>query len=380
MVIPLLPFYAQTFAASATQIGFLASSHALANFFASPLLGRISDRFGRRPVLISGLLAGALSMTLMGVANSLLMLLLARVAHGIVAGAIMPTARAYVGDITSKEHRVASMGKIGAAMASGMLLGPAISSGLVAVGEINTPFFVAAAVSIFNALSVTMFLPESLKQKSQKLVIKDGFLNFFTVFKSLKSEQGILFLILFSWSFSMSNKQVSFPLLGQDRFGIGPETIGYFFTAAAIISIIMQGYLLPKIINLLGEKQTIFLGLMVMGLSTLILPFSLTLTFLIPFYLLWGVGGALNRPTAEGIISRISQVGQGTTMGIAHSFESLGRVFGPLLGGFLYGQIAPEAPFILSALMLIILAFAGLRYIKISNIGGGATKTTLDVD
>lgn len=356
MVFPMLPYYAQTFEASAFLIGLLAASHSLANFIASPLLGRVSDRFGRKPVILSGLLIGSGTFIIMGLANSLWLLFAGRIIHGIVSAAINPTARAYMADLTTGKQRVEVMGKVGAATASGILIGPALSSFLTGTNGIHTPFFVAAGVSLINAFLVFILLKESIKEKTQKLVIREGFLNIFGIFKHLRGQEGLLFLCLFVWSFSMSNKQVSFPLLGEDKFNIGPEHIGYFFTAAAFLSITIQGFLLNKIVRVLGEKLTIFAGLFIMGIATLILPFTPTLISLVIVYLFWGVGGSINRPTAEGIISRVSETGQGTTMGVAQSFESLGRVAGPISAGMIY-TLAPEGPFIISAIMLLIVGF-----------------------
>lgn len=371
MVFPLLPFYAQSFQATPLQIGLLAASHALANFLTSPFLGRISDRFGRRPVLITGLVASVFSMTFMGLANSLATLFLARVVQGIVSSAILPTARAYMGDVTTGNQRIAAMGKLGAAMAAGLLIGPAFSSFLVGLGNIHTPFFGAAGILFINALCVIFFLPESIKEKTQKLIIKEGFLNIFGIFRHLKGEFGILFTILFVWSFAMSNNQVAFPLLENEKFSLGAEGIGYFFTGLAVVSIAVQGYFLPKIVKIFGEKRTLSLGLLVMGASMIFIPITPTITLSIIAFLFMGLGSNLNRPIAEGIISRETEIGQGTTMGIAQSFESLGRVFGPALAGVLYGT-SISAPFLLSAVMLftlaLLLSFLKLREAKVVDI------------
>jgi len=184
-------------------------------------------------------------------------------------------------------------------------------------------------------------LPESLKEKAHKLVIKEGFLNFLTIFKHLKGVNGILFLVLFVWAFSLSNNQVAFPLLADEKFDLGAEHIGYFFTALAIVSITMQGFLLPKIVKILGEKRTILLGMSIMGGAMFLIPLSPTLMFLTGAFMTMGMGSNLNRPVSEGIISRQTQTGQGTTFGVAHSFESLGRVLGPALGGILFGLFHP---------------------------------------
>lgn len=367
MVFPMLPYYAQTFQATPLLIGLLAASHAFASFLTAPILGRISDKYGRRPILVVGLAASVFSFLLMGAANSLWILLIGRVAHGVVASAILPTARAYMADITSGSQRVAAMGKLGAAMAFGFLIGPAFSSFLIGLGDIQTPFFVAAVISLLNVISVILFLPESVKEKASHIIIKEGFLNIFKIFRHLKGEHGILFLILFAWSFSQSNNQVAFPLLEAEKFNLGAEHIGYFFTALAVVSIAVQGFLLPKITAVYGEKRTLLVGMIIMGISLLLMPFAPTIPLMTIIFMMMGLGGNLNRPVAEGIISRDTETGQGTTMGLAQSFESLGRIIGPALAGVLYGT-STSAPFILSSLMLLFLAVISVRTLKIKSI------------
>lgn len=367
MVFPLLPFYAQIFHATAFQIGILAASQSLANFLAAPLMGRISDRVGRKLVLTVGLFLGTFSLALTGLANSLALLFIGRILHGSVVSAIFPTARAYVGDVTTKGERVAAMGKIGAAFSAGLLIGPAFGSFLVGFGGIHVPFFAAAAISMINTVAVTILLKESLKVKAQKLVIKEGFLNFITVFKNLRGKPSLLFLSLFVWSFAQSNNTVAFPLFVEKVFKLGAQEIGYFFTAQAIVSILVQGFLLSWVVSWLGEKATIIWGLSIMGMALFLIPISPTIPFLMASFMMMILGGTLNRPTAEGIISRTAEEGQGTTMGIAQSFESLGRVTGPLMGGSFFGILA-AAPFIFSGTMLFIIALAILLLLNIRNI------------
>ena len=160
MVFPLLPFYARNFNATPLEIGFLAASFSIVQFLTSPILGRISDRFGRKPVLVYGLRACTASMVIMGLAQSLTVLFIARSLHGAVSAAILPTGRAYIADVTKPQERVAGMGRVGAAFALGFLFGPAFGSFLVGFGGIHMPFFAAAAVSAFNAIFVFLFLPE----------------------------------------------------------------------------------------------------------------------------------------------------------------------------------------------------------------------------
>lgn len=357
MIFPLLPFYAKEFNATAFEVGFLAAVHALAGFLAAPFIGGISDRFGRKPVMLIGILLSSVALLWMGLAQSLSMLFFSRIFHGIISTAIIPTARAYAADVSDPENRVAAMGKVGAALGSGMLLGPAISSFLIGLWGIHSPFYIAAIVCLLNALFVFIFLPESLKQKALKVTFGNRIRDLSKMVFHLKSKIGLVFSVLFVWSFSLSNLQVSIPLFASDMLSMKAEHIGYFFTALAIISVTVQGYLLPKIVKLLGEKRTILLGLASMSLGLLLVPLVPSLYLLVLSYIFLGFGSALNRPTAEGVVSRNSEIGQGSTMGVAQSFESLGRVMGPLLGGVVYAY-SHQLPFLLTAIVLILLAVA----------------------
>ena len=366
MIFPLLPFYAKEFNASAFEVGMLAASHALAGFLAAPFIGGISDRFGRRPVMLTGIILSTLALLAMGFAQSLTMLFFARIFHGIISTAIIPTSRAYMGDVSTTSERVAAMGKVGAALASGQLLGPAISSFVIGIWGIHAPFFAAALVCLLNAFFVGFFLPESLKVKAMKITFGNRLKDMTKLFVHLQGKSGLIFMVLFVWAFALSNLQVSIPLYASDMLNMHAEHIGYFFTALAIISVIVQGYLLPKIVRWIGEKKTILLGLTSMSLGLLIVPLVPSLYLLVLSYVFLGFGSALNRPTAEGVISRSSEIGQGSTMGIAQSFESLGRVFGPLIGGIIYFY-SHQAPFFITALVLIILAIALQHSFRNSN-------------
>lgn len=367
MVFPLLPFYAEEFGASALEIGFMAASFSLVQFFASPILGRLSDRVGRKPVLFWGLLAGTISMLISGSASSFFQLFLGRAFHGAVSAAVLPTARAYMADRTSPEERVAGMGRVGAAFSLGFLVGPALGAFLVTLGGIHLPFFVAAVVAFFNAWSVFFFLPETLTRKEGRFIIREGFFNVLSIFSHLWTKPGILFIILFAWSFALSNNQVAIPLLLEDNFSIGPEGIGYFFTSLAIVSALVQGVFLSRIVKILGEKTTIITGMFFQGAGLVSVVFVPSAFFLVGSFMVMALGSALYRPTAEGIISRLTEKGQGTALGVANSFESLGRVAGPLSGGILYG-VSSSIPFFVSTAFLWIVAFIVIRFLRSQKI------------
>lgn len=231
-------------------------------------------------------------------------------------------------------------------------------------GGIHLPFFVGALIAGVNALSVLFFLKESLKQKDGQILLKDGLLNFLRIHRYLKGEFGILFLILFAWAFALSNNNVSFPLLMDEKFNLNATHIGYFFTATAVISASIQGRFLPKFIKLMGERSVIFAGMIFQGGGLLVIALSWSIHILVLGTMIMSLGSALNRPTAEGIISRRAKTGQGEAIGIAQSFESLGRIFGPVLGGILY-EANFLFPFLLSVFLLWFLALVSVIFLRI---------------
>lgn len=353
MVFPLLPFYAQHFNASETTIGLLAASFAIAQFLLSPIWGRLSDRFGRKPIIGVALLGLSFSFLLFGLSNNLPWLFVSRILQGIFSGAAMPVAQAYVADVTSKDERIKGMGNLGASLAAGFIFGPGIG-GILSVIHLSFPFFVASVLALLNLISVLVFLPESLSQKAEKFLIKEGFFNIKHMYHGLKGELGSFFILAFFWSFALTNNEVAVPLFGMEKLNLSVSTIGYFFSAQGLLAVFMQSILIYRITHLFGERRTVVLGLSIMALGLFLVPFAKIPVFLLSFMVLMTLGSSMTRPTLASLVSKQTHEGQGTTMGIFSSFESLGRVFGPLLGGWLFSTFDFHSPFTISAILILI--------------------------
>lgn len=353
MVFPLLPFYAQHFNATETTVGFLAASFAIAQFIFSPIWGRLSDRFGRKPIISMALLGLSLSFLLFGFAGNLFWLFIGRILQGIFSAASISVAQAYVADVTSKEERISGMGNLGASLAAGFIFGPGIG-GILSSINLSFPFFVASAVAFLNFLSVLIFLPESLSKLSEKLMIKEGFLNFKHMYFGLKGELSSFFILTFLWSFALTNNEVGVPLFGSEKLNLSASTIGLFFSAMGIISVVVQTLFLSRITKKIGEHKTVVLGLTIMALGLYLIPFSLNLLFLVAFMVIMAFGSSMTRPTLATLVSKETKEGQGTTMGIFSSFESLGRVIGPLLGGWLFSSFGFHSPFTISTVLILL--------------------------
>lgn len=353
MVFPLLPFYARHFQASEFTVGLLAASFAIAQFILSPIWGRLSDRFGRKPIIAVALAGLSLSFLLFGLADNLSLLFLGRILQGVFSAASISVAQAYVGDVTSKEDRIKGMGNLGASLAAGFIFGPGIG-GVLSTVNLSFPFFVASLLAALNFVFVAVFLPESLTKKTEKLMIKEGFFNIKHMYRGLKGEMGSFFILTFLWSFALTNNEVGVPLFSEERLGLQASTIGYFFSLQGLLSAFMQSVLIYKITRLLGEHKTAVLGISVMAVGLFLIPFAISPAFLLIFMIFMTIGSSMARPTLASLVSKQTKEGQGTTMGIFSSFESLGRVFGPILGGWLFSFFGFHSPFTVTSVIILL--------------------------
>ena len=272
MIIPLLPFYAETFQAGSAALGVLIASFPLMQFIFSPILGRISDNVGRKPVLAISILTSAASFVFFAIANSFLILLLSRIVAGLATETAV--AQAYIADITGKEERASGMGKVGAAHAAGFIVGPAIG-GVLSVYGFSAPGLAAVFLTVINLLFVLLFLPESLPQKDSILQVaadsNDGFLrgllNAFS--KPLIGTVLVIFFIVFlSWSAI----PVIMPLLGVIFFGFGSVEMSYFFIYMGTIQIMWQGVIIGRLTEKIGEEQLIAFGPLLLMLGIFLMP------------------------------------------------------------------------------------------------------------
>jgi len=332
IIMPVLPFYVTSMGASAFQLGLLITVYALCQFIFAPLWGSYSDRIGRRPILIVGIIGFSLTFILMGLATRLWMLFAARIAGGVLSCAALPTAMAYVGDTTTDEKRAASMGLVGASMGMGMIFGPAIG-GLLSAHSIALPFLFAGALAAVNAIMVILSVKESLppEKRSQQRQI-----NIIPPFwDGIKSIMFVLFAVIFLISIAEAMHQSTFALFMNGRLGLGARDIGWAFVAGGIGSVLVQGILVSRVIDRLGEEKTVQIGIAVIGLSFILFLNAMSLTHAILFMALYAGGIGLVRPSITTAVSRRTDMAQGKSMGILQGFDSLGRVIGPSLGGLL---------------------------------------------
>ncbi|MDH5595168.1 MAG: MFS transporter [Candidatus Bathyarchaeota archaeon] len=362
MIIPLLPFYAETFQAGSAALGVLIASFPLMQFIFAPILGRISDNVGRKPVLVISILTSAGSFVLFAVANSFVILLLSRIVAGLATETAV--AQAYIADITSKKERASGIGKVGAAHAAGFIMGPAIG-GTLSVYGFSAPGFAAVFLTVINLLFVLFFLPESLPQEdSIRQVVAnshDGFLRKLldTFSKPLIGTVLVIFFIVFlSWSAI----PVIMPLLGVVFFGFGSVEMSYFFIYMGTIQIMWQGVIIGRLTEKIGEEQLIAFGPLLLMLGIFLMPLIPNIVVFVFSLTIISLASGMMRTVVPSFISKVSPANeQGGILGVTSGVASIARVPGPLLAGFLFEFAGSAAPFFASAAMLMVAFGFGFR-------------------
>ena len=336
MIIPILPFYIIEFGAGGSAMGLLMATYAIMQFIFSPIWGGVSDRIGRKPVLMIGVLGNAIAQILFGFSTELWMLIGARVLAGILSSATLPTAMAYIGDSTSEKDRGGGMGIIGAAMGVGMVLGPGIA-GWLATYSLSAPFFLAAGLSLLALVFILLVLPESLPAEKRAQTI--GGINgpqLKELWRALFTPIGFLLVLAFLVSFGLTNFESVFGLYAYASYGYGPQQVGGLLTFIGLVSAIVQGGLTGPFTRRWGEVRVIKISLLgsAVGFALMVLADSFVGVLLTTGFFV--TSNAMLRPSVSSLISRRATLGQGVAMGLNNAFMSLGRSVGPLWAGFIY--------------------------------------------
>ncbi len=364
MIIPIIPFYIESFGASGTALGLFMSEYAFMQFIFSPIWGKLSDRIGRKPLLLIGVTGNALSMLLMGLSTSLPMLFIARGLAGILSSATLPTAYSFVTDSTTEENRGAGMGMVGGAMGIGMVIGPGLG-GILGKNALSTPFFVASGLSLVALLLIYFILPESLKQENR--VIGGGRItgpNIKDLAGALSGPFGILLVISFLLSFGLTNFESVFSLYTLEKFGYDSQRVGFVLMAIGVISAAMQMGATGPLIRRFGDKKVIAGTLLVSALGFILMTRATTSLTLLITTSLFTAGNAMINPAVSSLISkRAGATSRGIALGLNNSFMSLGRIAGPVWAGFIFDYNI-EAPYISGAVFMLlglIVAMSGIR-------------------
>jgi DHA1 family multidrug resistance protein-like MFS transporter len=336
IVYPIFPFFITELGASGTELGLLAATSALLEFVFAPIWGGVSDRTGRKPILMVGMVGYGLSMLLFGLATQLWMLFASRALSGILSSATLATAMAYVGDTTSEEDRGGGMGLLGAAMALGVILGPGLG-GWLAGDSLSIPFFIATGLSLVSLLLILALLPESLPVEArQRTAAKVSTVQLGELWRALFSPIGVLLFMVALFSFALTNFEAVFGLYALEKFGYGPERVGTILMVVAVVSTVGKAALTGPTTKRWGEATVIKASLLAgsVGFAVLLLANTyVTILLATGFFIL---SKTLLRPSAFSLISKRATSGQGVAMGLSNSFMSLGRIAGPIWAGSIF--------------------------------------------
>ena len=348
IIIPLLPFYAGTFGASPLTIGLLFAVFSLCQLVAAPALGDLSDRYGRRPVLMFSLAGTVVSFVMLALAHSIALLFAARIVDGLSGGNIS-TARAYVADITQPKDRARAYGLIGAAFGLGFILGPAIS-GVLARVSYTAPIWAAATITLVATAMAWLWLPETVHRAHA------GTGNPFRYLPGLLRRPVVrrVLAIDFMYWFAFSVFQTTFALFVARRFGFDAPRTGYFLAAFGLLGAVIQGGLIRPIVRRLGDQPTFRIGLVcaAVGLVSAAAAHSVAALAISLVPLAFGIG--FGHPTMSSLVSLVGRGDeQGRVQGAASAVESIGRTLGPIWGNASLQHVDESIPYISAAGFLI---------------------------
>jgi DHA1 family tetracycline resistance protein-like MFS transporter len=356
LILPLLPFYAETFGASPTAVGLLVASYALAQLIGAPILGGLSDRLGRRPVLILSILGTSLGFLIFGLAGSLLVLFVSRILDGLTGGNIS-VAQAYIADVSTPETRARNFGLIGAAYGVGFVVGPALG-GFMSRWGYELPAFVAAGMAFVNALAVYFFLPESLSAehrgevRSHPLSLKSvGMHHFFA-----QDRAAGLLRIRFVFALAFSTFQTVFTLWAQYHLGLSAEGTGYVLAYVGVTIVVIQGGIVAPVSKRFHENPLILVCIALMAVGLAAWGFAPGIPSTLGALLLVSLGGGVFGAVGNSALSHaVAPSDVGSVLGVGTSLESITRVIGPSVGGFLLGTVGTWSPGATGAVILVLL-------------------------
>ncbi|MES1261185.1 MAG: MFS transporter [Acidobacteriota bacterium] len=338
IMLPLLPFYAEHLGASATVIGLLTSSYALCQLVAGPILGKLSDHMGRKPLLIVSQIGTFIGFLILAASNSLWLVFLSRIIDGLTAGNLS-LAQAYIADVTEPENRAKSFGVIGIAFGIGFLIGPGVSGFLSQFGYV-WPILAAASLSAFSIVCTATLLPKVEPHPDdvggpggKRLGILDwkGYLQYFS-----SPGLGPLLWQFFFFAFSFSLFITGFALFAERRLQMGPKEVGYVFAWVGFLGIILQGGLIGRLVKVLGERTLVWTGFFVSATSSVWLAFVQTMPQMLANATYGSYGNGVIRPAITALIShKAKRREQGVVLGLTQSITSICQIIAPIVAGAL---------------------------------------------
>ncbi|MDP3150120.1 MAG: MFS transporter [Ignavibacteria bacterium] len=364
ILIPILPTFAvKSLHTPESAIGIVLAVYSLVQFIFNPIFGSLSDKYGRRKIILITLLLNASGYIIFAFTHSFLMLLISRVVAGI-GGSSIGVAQAYIADITTKENRSKGMGMIGVAFGLGFVFGP-IMGGLLSHFGYMVTGFVAAGFS-FLAFSFSLFLlPESLTEAQKNLVVKRKIFDAASFKKVLSNRLiSVVILLFFVVTFSVANIFGTFALLGHYVYGFTDMQNGMVFGIMGIIGAAVQGGLIGRLSKKYSDQKLISFGTFFLMIGLALIPYGINLTGVLLITALMSVGTGILQPTLLSLVSKVAPENeQGIVLGVNQSFSSFARMLGPLWGGFSYQYLGYQIPFLTGAFFVLLVFLFSIFYL-----------------
>jgi DHA1 family tetracycline resistance protein-like MFS transporter len=373
VIIPVIPFIVEKYVDShrpndvALYVGLLISSYSFCQFFAAPVLGALSDKYGRRPILLLCLLGSAIGYILFGIGGSLTILFIARIIDGITGGDIS-TVIAYVADVTQPQERGKYFGIVGATIGLGFMIGPTVG-GLVASFSLSAPVFLAAGLTILNMLYGYFILPESLVQKHRMVDFSAHHLNPFHQLNYIMKNKLLQSLIIIGtfYFFAFAQLVSIVSVFYKDTLHWTPANLGFYFLILGTGDMITQGYLTGKLLPKLGPIKLVFAGFLITAAAYFInavIPVFPFVFFAYMYMIIYAFGSGLFEPSFGSLISGVAKPQeQGRVQGASQSMQSITRILGPLSAATLY-QLNHSLPWIVNIICSFIGALLLFKYRK----------------
>lgn len=358
LIIPIMPAYLETFGVAGQALGTLIATFALAQFLFSPLAGDLSDKYGRKTLIIFGLIVFGLSQLLFGLSTELWLLYVARFFSGLGGAFLIPPMMAFVADITTYEERGRGMGLLGASMSLGFMIGPGIG-GFLAEVSLRFPFIIATAVALLAAIISLIVLPNVQPTVTNALTKNENI--FQQMRRSTSTPYFVLLIVMFVFSFGLANFQSTISLYVDQRYNYSPQDIAILITAGGFVGVIVQTFVIERLFRRFGEMNVIQVNLIIASIAMIsILAVGSFWTILL-VSMVFFTSTALLRPAINTLISKLAGDQQGFAAGMNNAYMSLGTMFGPAIAGILF-DINMTFPYIAGTAILLISFFIATRW------------------
>jgi DHA1 family tetracycline resistance protein-like MFS transporter len=358
-IIPLIPDYITRFGGAPALAGLLAAVYALGQFFAAPIVGRLSDKYGRKPLLLFSIGGTFLSLLLLGFSRSLILVFIARLLDGLTGGNIT-VAQSYIVDITDEKNRARGLGLIGMAFGLGFILGP-LFGGLLSVYGLAVPAFVAAGIAFLNLLLITFQLPESLTQerKDQALLRPRKVLSFKVLMTVLRRQgTGTLLLMTLLYSFAFILFESMFAIFVADRLGLDSKSRGFLLAYVGLLVALVQGGLVGVLVKKFDERKLTALAVLIAALAMLFYSFSNSVVYLMIMLFPLSIASGITSTLLRTLLTKsVPHEEAGGTLGLSSSAESLNRVLAPMVGSFLFAVLGSWSPGVLASILLALTGY-----------------------